>query len=127
MNDLTEGTHPRVFETISQVVELVADDRVPLATERLVALVAEFPREGLAHGYLAWVLSDSGKHREAIEHGKVAVQLAPRSERISLLFFRVLWSADERSQALDEMRRFVALEDSEEYAQIILELERAGM
>jgi tetratricopeptide (TPR) repeat protein len=127
MIDLTEGTHPRVFETISQVVELVADNRVPLATERLVALVAEFPREGLAHAYVAWVLSYNGRHREAIEHGKVAVQLSPRSERVSLLFFRVLWSADERSQALDEMRRFVALEDSEEYAQIILELERAGM
>ena len=127
MSDLTEGTHPRVFETISQVVELVADNRVPLATERLVALVAEFPREGLAHAYLAWVLSTSGRHRDAIEHGKVAVQLSPRSERVSLLFFRVLWSADERPQALDEMRRFVALEDSEEYAQIILELERAGM
>ena len=127
MIDLTEGTHQRVFETISQVVELVADNRVPLATERLVALVAELPREGLAHAYVAWVLSYNGRHREAIEHGKVAVQLSPRSERVSLLFFRVLWSADERSQALDEMRRFVALEDSEEYAQIILELERAGM
>jgi len=127
MSDLSEGTHPRIFETISQVVELVADDRVPLATERLVALVAEFPREGLAHAYLAWVLSTGGRHRDAIEHGKVAVQLSPRSERVSLLFFRVLWGADERPQAIDEMRRFVALEDSEEYAQIILELERAGM
>jgi len=127
MSDLTEGTHPRVFETISQVVELVADDRVPLATERLVALVAEFPREGLAHAYLAWVLSHNGRHRDAIEHGKVAVQLSPRSERVSLLFFRVLWSADEQPQAIDEMRRFVALEDSEEYAQIILELEKAGL
>jgi len=127
MSDLSEGTHPRIFETISQVVELVADDRVPLATERLVALVAEFPREGLAHAYLAWVLSFNGRHRDAIEHGKVAVQLSPRSERVSLLFFRVLWGADERPLAIDEMRRFVALEDSEEYAQIILELERAGM
>jgi tetratricopeptide (TPR) repeat protein len=127
MSDLTEGTHPRVFETISQVVELVADDRVPLATERLVALVAEFPREGLAHAYLAWVLSYNGRHGDAIEHGKVAVELSPRSERVSLLFFRVLWSADEQPQAIDEMRRFVALEDSEEYAQIILELEKAGL
>ena len=127
MSDLSEGAHPRIFETISQVVELVADDRVPLATERLVALVAEFPREGLAHAYLAWVLSFNGRHRDAIEHGKVAVQLSPRSERVSLLFFRVLWGADERPLAIDEMRRFVALEDSEEYAQIILELERAGM
>ena len=127
MSDPTEGTHPKVFETISQVVELVADNRVPLATERLVALVAEFPHEGLAHAYLAWVLSYNGRHRDAIENGKVAVQMSPRSERVSLLFFRVLWSADERPQALDEMRRFVALEDSEEYAQIILELEQAGM
>ncbi|MGA2219771.1 MAG: BTAD domain-containing putative transcriptional regulator, partial [Terracidiphilus sp.] len=117
MGDLTEETHPRVFETISQVVELVADDRVSLATERLVALVAEFPKEGLAHAYLAWALSRGGRHREAIEHGKAAVQRSPRSERVSLLFFRVLWSAGEREQALDEMRRFVALEDSEEYAQ----------
>jgi tetratricopeptide (TPR) repeat protein len=92
-----------------------------------VALVAEFPREGLAHAYLAWVLSYNGRHRDAIEHGKVAVELSPRSERVSLLFFRVLWSADEQPQAIDEMRRFVALEDSEEYAQIILELEKAGL
>ena len=127
MSDLTEGTHPRVFETISQVVELEADDQTALATERMVALVAEFPKEALAHGYLAWVLSRGGRYREAIEHGKVAVQLAPRSERVSLLFFRVLWGADQREQALDEMRRFVMLEDSEEYAQIILQLEQAGI
>jgi predicted Zn-dependent protease len=127
MSDLTEETHPRVFETISQVVELVADDQTGLATERMVALVAEFPKEALAHGYLAWVLSRGGKYRDAIEHGKVSVRLLPRSERVSLLFFRVLWSADQHAQALDEMRRFVTLEDSEEYAQIILQLERAGI
>jgi hypothetical protein len=39
----------------------------------------------------------------------------------------VLWGADQREQALDEMRRFVTLEDSEEYAQIILQLEQAGI
>jgi predicted Zn-dependent protease len=127
MSDLTEETHPRVFETISDVVELVADDRIAQATEKMVALVAEFTREALAHAYLAWVLSRAGRYRDAIEHGKVAVQLSPRSERVSLLFFRVLWSADERQQALDEMRRFVTLEDSEEYAQIVLALEQAGM
>jgi tetratricopeptide (TPR) repeat protein len=127
MTDFTGVTHPRVFETISQVVELEADDQTALATERMVALVAEFPREGLAHAYLAWVLSRGGRYRDAIEHGKVAVQLSPRSERISLLFFRVLWAADQREQAMDEMRRFVTLEDSEEYAQIVLQLEQAGL
>jgi predicted Zn-dependent protease len=127
MSDLTEETHAKVFETISQVVELEADDQTALATEKMVSLVAEFPKEALAHGYLAWVLSRGGRYRDAIEHGKVAVQLSPRSERVSLLFFRVLWVADERQQALDEMRRFVMLEDSEEYAQIVLALQQAGM
>ena len=127
MSDLTAETHPRVFETISAVVELEADDQTGLATERMVALVAEFPREALAHAYVGWVLSRGGRYLDAIEHGKVAVQLSPRSERVSLLFFRVLWSADQREQALDEMRRFVTLEDSEEYAQIILELNQAGI
>lgn len=127
MDDFSEKTDHRVFDTVSQVVELVANDQIPLATERLTALVAEFPKEGLAHGYLAWVLSCRGQYREAIEHGRVAVQLSPRSERVSLLYFRVLWGADQREQAMDEMRRFVALEDSEEYARLILELEQAGL
>ena len=126
MSDLTEGTHPRVFETISEVVELEADDQTALATERMVALVAEFPREGLAHAYLAWVLSRSGRYREAIEHGKVAVQLAPRSERVSLLFFRVLWGAGESLQAFDEMKRFMAIGHSEEYLSVMRELEQTG-
>jgi predicted Zn-dependent protease len=127
MDDFSGETHPRVFKTISEVVELEADDQTALATERMIALVAEFPKEALAHGYLAWVLSRGGRYRDAIEHGKAAVQLSPRSERVSLLFFRVLWSADQREQALDEMRRFVTLEDSEEYAQIIQQLEQAGI
>jgi len=127
MDDFSAETHPQVFDTITQVVELVADDKIALATERLTALVAQFPQEGFAHAYLAWVLSRAGRHRDAMEHGRAAVQFAPRSERVSLLFFRVLWSADERQQALEEMRRFVSLEDSAEYAQIILELEQAGL
>ena len=126
-SDFSSETHAQVFDAITQVVELVADEKIALATERLTALVAAFPKEGFAHAYLAWVLSLSGRYRDAIEHGKVAVQLSPRSERVSLLFFRVLWAADERPQALDEMRRFVTLEDSEEYAQIVLALQQAGM
>jgi hypothetical protein len=78
-------------------------------------LVAEFPRTAVAHSYLAWILSRVGQHREAIQHGRVAVQLSPDSERISLLFFRVLWSAQEYLPAFDEMKRFSAYGHSEEY------------
>jgi hypothetical protein len=52
------------------------------------------------------------------------VQLEPESERVSLLFFRVLWSAGERDQALNEMKRFTAIGHSEEYSGMLKEWEK---
>jgi lipopolysaccharide biosynthesis regulator YciM len=89
-------------------------------------VVEEFPSLALGHSYLAWVLSRVGRHREAIEHGRVAIQLSPESERVSILLFRVLWSAGESTQALDEMKRFMAIGHSDEYLSVMRELEQTG-
>ena len=51
--------------------------------------------------------------------GRVAVQLEPASERVSLLLFRVLWSAGERDMAFEEMKRFLAVGHSEEYSRML--------
>jgi hypothetical protein len=91
----------------------------------MTAVVEEFPGLPIAHSYLGWVLSRGGRHREAIEHGRVGVQLAPKSERSSLLLFRVLWSAEQREQAFDEMKRFMAIGHSDEYTLILKEWEQA--
>ena len=77
------------------------------------------------YSYLAWVLSRSSRHREAIEHGRVAIQLSPESERVSLLFFRVLWGAGECNLAFDEMKRFMAIGQSEEYSGMMEEWKKA--
>jgi predicted Zn-dependent protease len=110
------------MEKINLAVELAEESQTASAVTLLLALVAEFPRAPLAHAYLGWVLSRDGRHREAIEHGKAAIQLAPTSERASLLLFRMLWSAGEREQAFDEMKRFVAIGHSGEYTRVMLEL-----
>jgi hypothetical protein len=82
-------------------------------------VVEEFPRLALGHSYLGWILSRGGRHPEAIEEGRAAVHLEPESERVSLLFFRVLWSAGERDLAFEEMRRFLAVGHSDEYSKML--------
>jgi hypothetical protein len=87
-------------------------------------VVEEFPGLAVGHSYLGWIYSRVDRHREAIEHGRVAVQLSPKSERASLMFFRVLWAAEQREQAFDEMKRFLAVGQSEEYARMLEEWDR---
>jgi predicted Zn-dependent protease len=109
------------MEVIRHAVEFAENNDSAFATQILTAVVEEFPGLAIGHSYLGWILSRSGRHREAIEQGRVAVQLEPESERVSLLFFRVLWSAGERDQALNEMKRFTAIGHSDEYSKMMEE------
>ncbi|MFZ1086620.1 MAG: hypothetical protein WAN35_16775 [Terracidiphilus sp.] len=121
MSDRPEDEAPRVTEVIRAAVDAEAENDPAFAELILRALVEQFPRTAIAHGYLAWILSRRDKHREAIEHGRVAIQLEPKSERVSLLFFRVLWAAGERNEALNEVKRFTAIGHSEEYSRMLEE------
>ncbi len=127
MSQMPDNEHPRVTEIVKHAIELEKENEIAFATQILADLVAQFPAEAVAHGYLGWILSCSERHREAIEHCRVAIQLAPRSERVSLLLFRVLWGAGERDLAFAEMKRFVTVGRSEEYLNLINELHQAGL
>jgi len=124
MSDGVEGEHPRVTEVIRAAVDAEAENDPAFAELILRALVEQFPRTAIAHGYLAWILSHREKHREAIEHGRVAIALEPKSERVSMLYFRVLWGAGERNEALNEVKRFTAVGHSEEYSRMLEEWAR---
>ncbi|HEX7729790.1 MAG TPA: tetratricopeptide repeat protein [Terracidiphilus sp.] len=119
MDHFPESARLRVEGTVREAISLVEEEKFREALETMTALVAEFPQSGLAHAYLAWAHSTVGQHREAIQHGRVAVGVEPDSERISLIYFRALWSAKEYQQAFEEMRRFSALGRSEEYVQMM--------
>src|SRR3569833_1831197 len=84
-------------------------------------LVDEFPEASLVHSYYSWVLSREGKHREAIDHGRVAIKLSPESEISSIMLFRVLWRANQHKEAFDEMIRLEQYGPSEEYARMMQE------
>jgi len=126
MNQLAIDDLQRLMEVIRKAVEFDENGDSAFALQVLSAVVEEFPGLALGHSYLAWVLSRVGRHREAIDHGRVAIQLSPESERGSILLFRVLWSAGESTQALDEMKRFMAIGHSDEYLSVMRELEQTG-
>jgi Tfp pilus assembly protein PilF len=124
MSDRPEDNHPRVIEVIRQAVDSEANNDPAFAELILTQLVEEFPRSALAHAYLAWIYSHRDKHQSAVEHGRVAIQLSPTSERVSMLFFRVLWAAGERNEALNEVKRFTAAGHSDEYSRMLEEWAR---
>jgi len=114
---------PRVAEAINHAIDLNSKGHIELAVQHLSALIAEFPTVASIRGYIALFLFNSGRFGEAIEHGRKAVLLAPKSEKASLVLHAALWSAGKRIEALDEVKRFLALRPSEEYSKMIKEWE----
>jgi Flp pilus assembly protein TadD len=62
-------------------------------------LVAEYSEAASARGYLAWYLLELGRKDEAIQHSRRAILLAPRSEKVSLIHFQVLWQSKGRNRS----------------------------
>ena len=121
MNKLEEQDLARVMEVIRHAVEADEQNDTAFALQIMTAVVEEFPGLAIGHSYLGWIQSRSERHREAIDHCRTGVKLSPDSERASILLFRVLWSAGERDQALEEMKRFLAVGKSDEYSKMLAE------
>jgi predicted Zn-dependent protease len=120
MNQIPDHAAERVLGTIQEVIDS-ADEELEEAAEWMKGLVTEFPGASIVHSYYGWVLSRQGKHREAIEHGRVAVKLSPESEISSIMLFRILWSAGQHKEAFDEQKRLEQYGPSEEYARMMQE------
>jgi predicted Zn-dependent protease len=120
MNQIPDHAAERVLGTIQEVINS-ADEELEQAEQWMKALVDELPGASIIHSYYGWVLSRQGKHREAIEHGRVAVKLSPESEISSIMLFRDLWNAGQHKEAFDEMKRLQQYGPSAEYAQILQE------
>lgn len=121
MKPIPDEAAERVLGAIREVIELDEQGQREDAERLLKPLVDEFPEASLLHSYMAWVLSRSGKHREAIEHGRVAVKLSPESEMSSVMLFRALWNAGEHAPAFEEMKRLEKYGHSEEYTRMMQE------
>ena len=105
MSQIPEEAAERVLGMIREIIEMDANGQCVQAEAFFRPLVDEFPQASLVHSYMCWILSRTGKHREAIEHGRVAIGLSPESELSSVMLFRALWIAGERALAFEEMKR----------------------
>jgi predicted Zn-dependent protease len=120
VNQIPDWAAERVLGTIQEVIDS-ADEELEQAEQWMKALVEEFPEASVVHSYYGWVLSRQGKHREAIEQGRVAVRLSPESEISSVMLFRMLWSAGEHRQAFEEKKRLEKRGQSEAYELLMQE------
>ena len=119
MTQRNENGDPRVIAAIKHAVQLDSKGEIESAVQHLLALTGEFPSAASLHGYSALFLARAGRLDEAINHGRQAIQLSPTSERASLALFSSLVTAGQHMEALDEMKRFLALKPSEEYSKLI--------
>lgn len=65
---------------------------------------------------------DVGPLEEAVKVFKHAVELWPELEAVSLGLFHCLWKLERKNEALDEVKRFMAVSDSDGYREIIQEI-----
>lgn len=118
---MTGNADPRVIEGIKHATDLASKGETGSAILYLLALIENVPIAASLHAYLAIFLSRAGRLNEAIEHGRQAIQLSPTSEKASFVLFDALRTSGHHIEALDEMKRFLALKPSEEYSRIIKE------
>jgi predicted Zn-dependent protease len=119
MTQKTGNSEPQVVEGIRHATDLYSKGETELAVQHLLALIAEFPMAASLHGYLAVFLSRRGRVSEAVEHAREATLLSPKSEKGSIVLFQALWKTGQHVEALDEMKRYLALRPSEEYSKMI--------
>jgi hypothetical protein len=125
MRQSTGNSDPRVVATINQAIALESNGQLLAAVQLLTTLARECSDASSVHGYLAWYLSQSGRHEEAAMHSSEAVGLSPASERASLVHFHALWSSGQHLEAIAEMNRFLTIRPSSEYNSIFEEWDSA--
>jgi predicted Zn-dependent protease len=97
-------------------------DDVPGTLKILRDLVAEIPGSAMLNATFANTLKAVNDIEPAIEHFQTAVKLAPTSELYSLGLFHIFWSQGRQDDAFNEMKRFMAVSDSEDYREIVAEI-----
>lgn len=89
------------------------------ALEKSKILLTKYPNSGLAFLQNGGLYKDIGKLDESIDSFKKAVEIFPNTEKISLCLFHVLWRKGLRFEALEEMKRYLTNNKSDEYTEIL--------
>lgn len=67
-------------------------------------------------------LFDKESPTDALPFLEESAKLAPKSEMASVCLFHAFWNLNRTDDAFNEMKRFLALRDSEEYQRLLAEI-----
>jgi len=123
---LTNTEANEIFEKANKLEEL---GELEAALKIRKQLAKDFPNSKLLLITLAKSLQELNKLDEAELYYKKTVKLAPKWELASLQLFHFLfdneggrWKEDRFDEAFDEMRRFQSISHSDDYVEIIREI-----
>lgn len=106
----------------SEAVKLRDAGQLDPAKRILRDLAEKDPRSTKILATLGHVCWDMRALDEAVTVFKRAVELSPTLEAVSLGLFHSLWNLERREEALEEIKRFQSISDSEDYREIVKEI-----
>ena len=119
-------TRRAIGEKLRESWRLYENGELEVAIDILSTLAGEYPNEPVILRQLAWLLSEAGRHVEAVSTAKVVAELAEESILCSLALFHVLWNAGLEDAAVFEAKRFQAIKWTADYAEILAELDSSS-
>jgi tetratricopeptide (TPR) repeat protein len=115
---MTVSDWANLEESFNRALELRDQNDLPGAASLLSALSERYPRAAV-FGALGGVYFEMRDWNNAIACFRKASTLSPKSELASLGLFHSLIEAGFRDDAVEEMKRFLSISHSEEYAKLI--------
>jgi predicted Zn-dependent protease len=115
-----------VKEQMSVAVELKEAGQLQAAEEILARLNREDPESATILAVLGDVYWDLGRLSDAVITFSRATRLSPTLEAVSLGLFHCLWKLGRQDEAMEEIKRFQTISDSQDYRDIIEEINKEG-
>jgi tetratricopeptide (TPR) repeat protein len=111
-------------QEFEEALSLKRQKRYAEAQTLLEKLATRVPNSAALYAVLGDVYWEEGFLDKAAAAFHTATLLSPKSETASLGLFHCLWDKGDRDIALLEAKRFLESTDSENYRNILLEVER---
>lgn len=118
MRSLREADHVE----FSKALDLEEQGELEAALERVKRLIASGATTSAAYAKAGGLLWELERTREAETEFRKAVERAPKWKVASLGLFHTLWDQGLRVDALEEAKRFTKLTGSDEYMEIVREI-----
>jgi predicted Zn-dependent protease len=114
------------YNVLGRLIRAYRSGKRREAQRGLVLLAGQYPNSAPVIGYLAGVYYRFRQLKRASELFRRTTELSPKSELASVGLFHSLWGQGFKQQAFDEMRRFLSLHHSTEYAQLLHDMAVEG-